>query len=64
MTAFLCALLGVVLVMAGWGLACLAMMALAHVYGAGLRPSLAGWAAIVVLLLVAVAMCAGGVRLL
>lgn len=64
MTAFLCALLGVVLVMAGWGLACLAMMGLAHVYGAGLRPSVAGWVAIVVLLLVAVAMCAGGVRLL
>jgi len=62
--AFLCVLLGVVMVMVGWGLACLAMMGLAHVYGAGLRPSLAGWVAIVVLLLVAVAMCAGGVRLL
>ncbi|MFR1472715.1 MAG: hypothetical protein ACLSUJ_03185 [Actinomyces urogenitalis] len=64
MTAFLCVLLGVLLVMVGWWLACLAMMGLAHVYGAGLRPSLAGWVVIVVLLLVAVAMCAGGVRLL
>lgn len=64
MTAFLCALLGVVLVMTGWGLACLAMMGLAHVYGAGLRPSLAGWAAVVVLLVLAALVCAGGVRLL
>ena len=61
---FLLTLLGVVMVMVGWGLACMALMGLAHVYGAGLRPSLAGWVAIVVLLLVAVAMCAGGVRLL
>lgn len=64
MTAFLCALLGVVLVMAGWWLACLALMGLAHVYGAGLRPSLAGWAAVVVLLVLAALVCAGGVRLL
>lgn len=64
MTAFLCALLGVVLVMTGWGLACLALMGLAHVYGAGLRPSLAGWAAVVVLLVLAALVCAGGVRLL
>lgn len=62
--AFLCALLGVLLIMAGWGLACLAMMGLAHVYGAGLRPSLAGWVAIVVLLVLAALVCAGGVRLL
>ena len=62
--AFLCALLGVLLIMAGWGLAAMAAMGLAHVYGAGLRPSVAGWVVIVVLLLVAVAMCAGGVRLL
>lgn len=61
---FLLTLLGVVMVMVGWGLACMALMGLAHVYGAGLRPSVAGWVAIVVLLLVAVAMCAGGVRLL
>lgn len=61
---FLLTLLGVVMVMVGWGLACMALMGLAHVYGAGLRPSLAGWVVIVVLLLVAVAMCAGGVRLL
>ncbi len=64
MIAFLCALLGVVMVMVGWGLACLAMMGLAHVYGAGLRPSLAGWAAVVVLLVLAALVCAGGVRLL
>ncbi|MDU6810518.1 MAG: hypothetical protein E6423_17430, partial [Clostridium sp.] len=32
---FLLTLLGVVMVMVGWGLACLAMMGLAHVYGAG-----------------------------
>ncbi|MCI7456978.1 hypothetical protein [Actinomyces urogenitalis] len=62
--AFLCVLLGVVMVMVGWGLACLAMMGLAHVYGAGLRPSLAGWAVLAVLLAVSVLMCAGGVRLL
>nr|WP_300339945.1 hypothetical protein [Actinomyces sp.] len=64
MISFLLALLGVVLVMAGWGLGCLALMGLAHVYGAGLRPSLAGWAALVVLLLAAAALCAGGLRLL
>lgn len=61
---FLLTLLGVVLVMTGWGLACLALMGLAHVYGAGLRPSLAGWAAVVVLLVLAALVCAGGVRLL
>ncbi|MBS5978042.1 MAG: hypothetical protein KIA99_10755 [Actinomyces urogenitalis] len=61
---FLLTLLGVVMVMVGWGLACLALMGLAHVYGAGLRPSLAGWVAIVVLLVLAALVCAGGVRLL
>lgn len=61
---FLLTLLGVVMVMVGWGLACLALMGLAHVYGAGLRPSLAGWAAVVVLLVLAALVCAGGVRLL
>ena len=61
---FLLTLLGVVMVMVGWGLACLAMMGLAHVYGAGLRPSVAGWAAVVVLLVLAALVCAGGVRLL
>lgn len=61
---FLLTLLGVVMVMAGWGLACMALMGLAHVYGAGLRPSLAGWVAIVVLLVLAALVCAGGVRLL
>lgn len=61
---FLLTLMGVVMVMVGWGLACLALMGLAHVYGAGLRPSLAGWAAVVVLLVLAALVCAGGVRLL
>lgn len=61
---FLLTLLGVVMVMVGWGLACMALMGLAHVYGAGLRPSLAGWAAVVVLLVLAALVCAGGVRLL
>lgn len=64
MIAFLCALLGVMLIMAGWGLAAMAAMGLAHVYGAGLRPSLAGWAVLAVLLAVSVLMCAGGVSLL
>lgn len=61
---FLLTLLGVVMVMVGWGLACMALMGLAHVYGAGLRPSVAGWAAVVVLLVLAALVCAGGVRLL
>lgn len=61
---FLLTLLGVVMVMVGWGLACMALMGLAHVYGAGLRPSIAGWAAVVVLLVLAALVCAGGVRLL
>lgn len=61
---FLLTVFGVLLVMAGWGLACMALMGLAHVYGAGLRPSLAGWAAVVVLLVLAALVCAGGVRLL
>ena len=61
---FLLTLLGVVMVMAGWGLAAMALMGLAHVYGAGLRPSVAGWAAVVVLLVLAALVCAGGVRLL
>lgn len=61
---FLLTLMGVVMVMVGWGLACMALMGLAHVYGAGLRPSLAGWAAVVVLLVLAALVCAGGVRLL
>ncbi len=64
MVTFLLTLLGVLMVMAGWGVACLAVLGLAHVYGAGLRPSVAGWVAVVVLLLVAVGLCAGGVRLL
>ena len=61
---FLLTLMGVVMVLAGLVLACMALMGLAHVYGAGLRPSLAGWVALVVLLVLAALVCAGGVRLL
>lgn len=64
MISFLLTFLGVLLLMAGWGLAALTLYALGHVYAVGRRLSVAGWLTITVLVLAGLALCAGGVRLL